>query len=139
MGEKKVKIEVTPEVTRQIATRRVMGASFRDLESEFGFSRPVINRVLSSDMGKKIMKGLVDDAVASAVIAVRQEMSNLTPLVSEAIAHHLKEKSLEAVKIVLKGLGMESFEKPENQQSQTFQVILPGTKAPKDVPSDIEV
>lgn len=140
MTTPKTKIEVTPEITRNIATRRAIGTSLRDLESEFGFSRPVINRVLSSDLAKSVIKGITDDAVSSAVVAVRKEFADLTGLITEAVKHHLKEKNLEAVKIGLKVLGFDSAERVDTKQAQSITVILPGSSAPKEVSNgDIEV
>jgi hypothetical protein len=132
MGEKRTKIDVTPEITRQMATRRAIGASLRELEDEFGFSRPVVNRVLSTDMAKAIIKGVVDDAVAGAVVAVRRKLADMTELAMGVVEHHLKEKSLEAVKIYFKGLGIEAAEKVEAQQ-QGITLILPGQAPPKDI------
>lgn len=134
MGIQKIKIDVTPEVTRQIATRKALGASLRDLEAEFGYSRPVINRVLGTDMAKAVIKGLIDDAVASAVVAVRQKLADMTEIAMQTLEHHLREeKSLEAVKIYLKGLGMDGVDKSEAKQQQAIQVILPGVQPTKDV------
>lgn len=136
MGEKRTKIEVSGEVTRQIAVRRATGASLQELEKEFGFSRPVVNRVLGTEMAKAIQKGVIDDAVAGAVIVVRKKLADMTPFAMEALEHHLKLKSLEAVKIYLKGLGMGGLEKNEIQQQQGITVILPGQQVPKDVISE---
>lgn len=134
---KTTKIDITPELTRQIATRRAIGVSVRELEQEFGFSRFVINRVLSSDMAKSIIKGVVDDAVTGAVSAVKRKLADMTELAMTALEHHLKEeKSLEAVKIYLKGLGMDAMENKDPGQQQAIQVILPGAVAPKDVVSE---
>lgn len=136
----RTKIDVTPEITRQLATRRALGISLRDLESEFGFSRPVVNRVLSSELAKAVIKGITEDAVSSAVIAVRKGMSDMTEEITRVLTKHLKEDSLEAVKIVLRGLGMENMEKAKDPTTQSITVILPGQQAPKEVKNgDIEV
>lgn len=135
---KPTKIEPTPEITRQIATRRALGASLRELEAEFGYSRPVINRILGSEMAKAIIKGLIDDAVASAVVAVRRRLADMTETAMGVIEHHLKEeKSLEAVKLYFRGLGLDQTEKTAPSQ-QALQIIMPGASPPtKDVPNDI--
>ncbi len=133
MGIQKTKIEVTPEVTRQIAMRKAIGTSLRELETEFGFSRPVINRVLSSELAKSVIKGVIDDAVAGAVISIRRRLADMTDIAMSALEHNLKEQNLEAVKIFFKGLGMDAVEKEVRNQSQGITVILPGQKAPKDI------
>ncbi len=132
------KIEVTPEITRQMATRRAVGATLRDLEQEFGFSRPVVNRVLSTDMAKAVVKGLIEDAVGSAVIEVRRGMADMATVVTKVLRKHLEDDSLEAVKIVLKGLGMDAVEKTDVKQAQTFTVILPGQQAAKEIEVESE-
>lgn len=140
MGEKRVKMEISPEITRQVAMRRAIGISLSSIEKEFGFSRPVVNRVLASDMAKAVIKGVTEDAVASAVIVVRRKLADMTPLVMAAIEHHLREKNLDAVKIYFKGLGLDTQEKTDPKQQQSITVILPGAQAPKDIPNgDIEV
>ncbi len=133
MGEHRTKIEVTPEVTRQIATRKALGTSLRDLEKEFGISRPVINRILGTDLAKAIVKEVIDSAVVGAVSAIRRELADMTELAMEALRENLKEHNMEAVKTYFKALGIEQQEKDSGNQQQAITVILPGAQAPKDV------
>lgn len=133
MSATKSKIEITPELTRQLAMRRAVGASVRELEKEFELSRFLINKTLNTDMAKAIIKGLIDDAVTGAVITVRRRLADMTDLAMNVIEQNLKEGSLEAVKIYFKGIGMDGMEKPDNAQQQTIQVILPGHQQPKDI------
>lgn len=135
----KTKIEVTPEVTRQLATRRAMGIPLRELEEEFGFSRPVINRILSSEMGRTITKEIIDTAVTGAVLEIRREMTNMKDLVLSALQANLEKNDMDAVKTYFKVIGMEVQEKREGGQNQAIQVIFPGTSAPKEVTNDIDV
>ncbi len=133
MGEQRVKIDVTPEVVRQMATRRALGAPLRDIEKEFGYSRPVVNRVLSSELAKEIQKGIVEDAVKGAVASVRQRLADMTELAMEALEHNLKEKKMDAVKEYFAALGIRQAE-AEKGSGQSFTVVLPGTQnPPKDV------
>lgn len=129
----KEKIEVTPEVVRQLATRRAVGASMRDLEAEFGFSRPVVSRILASDLAKSVVKGLTDSAIEAAAIEARRGLSEMVKMANAAVLENLKTFNLEAAKIIYKAIGVEAIEKQESRQQQAIQVILPGAVAPKEV------
>ncbi len=135
MGEKRVKIDLEPEVIRQIATRKALGGSLREIEAEFGFSRPVVNRALCTDMAKSVIKGLIDDAVASAVVSIRRRLSDMNELAMNVMEQNLKEGNIEALKLYFKGLGLEKTENEGAKQQQAIQVILPGSMKPeiKDV------
>lgn len=126
------KIEVSPEKIRAIATRRAFGISLRDLEAEFGFSRPVINRVLSSEIAKAIQKEIIETAVNGAVTAIKRELAEMSDLALTALRENLKEHSMEAVKTYFKALGIEAQEKESGQQ-QALQIIMPGATAPRDI------
>lgn len=133
MNESKKKIEVTPEITRQIATRRAMGIPLRDLEKEFGFSRPVIGRILASEMGRAIQKEIVDSAITGAVMIIKRELSEMNQLALRALRLNLEKANMEAVKTYFKALGLETVEKDQGNQQQVIQVVLPGQSAPKEI------
>ena len=133
MGELRTKIEVTPEITRQIATRKAIGATLRELEAEFGYSRPVINRVLASDVAKAIIKEVVDSAVTGAVSAIKRELADMSDLALAALRDNLKEGSMEAVKTYFKALGMEGQATEAPEKSQQMVIVMPGAKPPKDI------
>lgn len=124
------KIEITPEIVRLIATRRALGVPLRDIEKEVGFSRPVINRVLATEVAKSIQKEIVGEAVLGAVVAIRRELAEMSELALSALKENLKENNMEAVKTYFKALGIEQQDKEQNTQQQAIQVILPGAKAP---------
>lgn len=136
MGEKRTRIEVTPEVTRQIATRRALGATLESLESEFGFSRPVVKRILGTELAREVHKGVIEDAVKGAISAVKSRLADMTELAMEALEHNLKEKKMEAVREYFAALGMKQAEKEQGTQQQAITVVLPGQRPPKDI--DIE-
>lgn len=134
MGERKVRIDLEPEVIRQIATRKALGASIRELEKEFNFSRVVVNRALDTDLGKSIQKEVLNSAVAGAVIAIKRQLADMTELAMKALENNLKNDNMEAVKTFFKALGLDDQEKPENHQQQGITVILPGQAPPiKDI------
>lgn len=134
MGERKVRIDLEPEVIRQIATRKALGASIRELEKEFNFSRVVVNRALDTDLGKSIQKEVLNSAVAGAVIAIKRQLADMTELAMKALENNLKNDNMEAVKTFFKALGLDDLEKPENRQQQGITVILPGQAPPiKDI------
>ena len=132
------KIEVDAEVVRLMAMDRAMGVYLRDISKKHGFSVPVVSRTLSGDMAKSIIKGIVDDSVSAAVIAVRRKLADMTELAMQVIEDQLKEGNLEAVKIYFKGLGIDTVEKKDPNQAQSITVILPGKQPEKEVKSDVK-
>lgn len=128
------KIDFTPEMTRQIATRRVMGATMRDLEGEFGISRPVLTRALNSELGRAIQKELIDSAINGAVLSMKRQLSDLSDLAIEALKENLKKKKMDAVIAYFKVLGLDQGDKNHSPaQAQGINIILPGQVQPKDI------
>lgn len=139
MGEKRLKIDLPSEIIRQIAVRQSQGVSLRELEEEFGVSRPVINRALRSELGREITRGITEIAVQSAVAEVRNWVASNTELALKALESNLREKKMDAVKEFFNILGLTEKSKGETRQSQSIQLILPGgTKPPKDVTNEVQ-
>lgn len=132
MGVQRVKIDISPEQIRQLATRRALGASLRDLEAEFGISRPVITRALSTELGRGIVKEVIDSAVTGAVTAIRRELADMSDLALAALRYNLEKKNMEAIKTYFKALGMDTEEKNQGAQQQAITVVLPGASPPKE-------
>ena len=130
------KIEVTQEVTRQIATRSAMGASLRELSEEFSFSRPVINRILGSELGRAVKKEIIDSAVTGAVAAIKRELADMSDLALGALRKNLEEGSIEGVKVYFKALGIEAQETKGPEKSQSMTIIMPGASIPKDIETE---
>lgn len=134
MTSPKTKIDVSLETTRQMAVRRARGASLRDLEAEFGYSRPVVNRVLATDVSKAIISEITESSVKAALLEVRNGLAAMSDLAIKALKKNLEDGSIEAVKTYFRALGLETTEKTNGNQQQAIQVILPGAVAPpKDV------
>lgn len=125
--------EISSEIVRQVATRRAMGVPLRDLSKEFGLPVYTINKAINSDMGKAIVKEVIDNAVAGAVIQARRGLSDLVEASVQVIKDQLAEGNLEAAKMVLKGIGLDQAEKQDLAQQQAITVILPGKAEPKDI------
>lgn len=132
------KIEVGPEVTRQLAARRARGVSLRDLEIEFGFSRPVINRVLASDAARDIIVNVTRDDLAVELAMNRRALSELIPGAIVKLAEKVQAGDIKSIELVLRGSGMLTplTEKEGDKQGQILQVILPGNAPIKDVISE---
>lgn len=142
MGEKKLKIEVSDEVTCAIAARHARGISLRDLENEFGMSRPVLNRILASDIARSTIKDICFTQAEMHISKGRRDITELLPVAAEYLKGELaNEKTrIKAIELVFKYSGIQQIEAKENKQDATIQVILPGAyQQPKDVKSDIDV
>lgn len=140
MGEKRIKIQITPELTRQIAVRRARNVSLEDLEKEFSLSRPVINRALSTDEARQAILDILRDDVALENAKTRREAAALGPLAIALLKKKLESGDLKAVEPALKASGIyvqNSQDKKGEHQAQTFTVILPGQSEPKEVPNEV--
>jgi transcriptional regulator with XRE-family HTH domain len=143
MGDKKVKIEVSDETTRAIAARHARGISLRDLEIEFGMSRPVISRVLASDSARATIKDICFTDAEMQIAKNRRAVADLLPTAIEVLKNELmNEKTrLKAAELVIRSSGiMNTDGNKEQKQDASITVILPGQyQQPKDVKNDIEV
>lgn len=136
---KPAKIEPTPELTRAIAARRARGVSLRDLETEFGFSRPVVNRILASDEARQVILDITRDDLAVEVAMNRRALSELVPGAIVKLAEKVEQGDIKSIELVLRGSGMLTpVESKEGNQAQAITVILPGQAPPKEVPNEIE-
>lgn len=135
MGVKRVRIDIDPSVSRQVALRRARGVSLRDLEEEFKFSRPVINRILATDESRQIMLDILrDDHVLDSAM-YRRQLADLVPGAILRLAKLVEEGNIKGIELVLRGSGMltPTDSKEDQKQAQTLTVILPGQSVPKDV------
>src|SRR4051812_943751 len=89
MGEKKVKIEVSDEVSRSIAARHARGISLRDLEVEFRMSRPVLNRILASDIARSTIKDICFTDAEMQIAKNRRAVADLLPTAIEVLKNEL--------------------------------------------------
>lgn len=136
MGEKRIKIDVGPEMMRQLAVKRARGVSLDQLEQEYGLSRPVITRTLASDEARQVMLDVMRDEVAIINAQTRKAAAELGPLAIEVIRKKLEEGDLKAVEPALKASGIlvqAAQDKGEQKQAQQIIVTLPGSK--KDIKS----
>lgn len=118
------KVEITPELTKAIVTKKVLGGTVRELEEEFGYSRPIILRILNSELAQSLRKEVLSEALAEAAQEIRQGLSSMSGLALGALKSNLEKKSMEAVKTYFQALGVTNNDKTPQQQ-QAFQIIMP--------------
>lgn len=132
MGEKRTKIEVSDETTRQLAARRARGVSLAELEKEFGFSRPVVNRVLSSDLAQDTIRDVSYDIVTMERAINKRAVAELLPLAIEVVKQKLEAGDLKAAEMVFRASELLVPEQRDTgKQQQAIQVILPGAQIPE--------
>jgi hypothetical protein len=134
MGIQKTKIELGPEIVRQIATKFAIGSSLRDLEKDYGVSRPIITRAVGSELGQSVIKEFIQNGVEKAKQEAQKICSELVELAGIALKKKVEEGDLKAVEMVFKVVGAGyNQEKDQTKQQQAIQVILPGSVIPKEV------
>lgn len=142
MPKPPTKIDLSKEVIVTLASDRARGKSLRDLEETYGFSRPVINRALRTDLAKGVQQGIADEIVRSTVIVIKTALSGMSDLALNALRHNLEQMKMDAVKEYFNLVGVRSEEsnKGKGGQNNVIQVILPGAARDesKEVISDVQ-
>jgi hypothetical protein len=100
-----------------------------------GISKDRYYKILKSEEYRTALTELSDEATKEAVATFKASMAELIHEAHRVIREQLKENNLEAVKLVMKGIGVEQV--VENQQQSNIQVILPDYNQAK--PVDVEV
>lgn len=127
------KIDLSPEVVRQISIERAMGASLNSLVDTFKVSKTVLNRVLEMDVSKAIVDDTRGKAQRAAVAYLRSEMCRLVDKTVKVIEKALDDGNLKAVPLVYTALGLEARSDNGVTTQQAIQVILPGRVDAKEI------
>lgn len=120
---------------KRIATLLIAGGTRTGIAKELGCTKYHVDKVMRSEEFKLYLKELSDECVNTALNTWKSSMSDLIPEALSVLKHHLKEKNLEGVKLVMKAIGAEKQE--QAVQSSAITVVLPNLEEPK--PVDIEV
>lgn len=121
---------------KQIATLMISGLKPSEIAKQLNTTTYRISRVLKTDEFKDYLKEVTETLVATAANTWKSAMQERISESIKVIDHHLKNNNLEAVKLVMKSIGIE---KPEQQiQSGALTVVLPGAPVEKEVKAEIE-
>lgn len=104
----------------------VAGCSVHEIARDQNMNRTTVRKIMASHRFRELLEKTSESTLKSAVAQARSGMARLVTESLRVIENKLKEDSLEAVKIVMKGLGVEKEEGAV--QDTNLTVILPGAK-----------
>jgi len=136
-GGKREKLEITPITIRQTAMLKSVGRSAMEIAQELNISQSSVLRLLKRDDTKALIKSMETTAIQSAISVLKVELSRLLQKAVQVIERKLDEGDLDAVRVLFKGVGVESQEATKDS-SQQITVIMPGApQEPRMIQADI--
>jgi hypothetical protein len=121
---------------KQIASLMISGLKPSEIAKQLNTTTYKISRVLKTDEFKDHLKEVTEVLVATAANTWKSAMQERISDSIKVIDHHLKNNNLEAVKLVMKSVGIEKTE--QQIQSGALTIVLPGQSAEKEVISEVE-
>lgn len=111
----------------QVVAMVLAGANILEISREMNMNRGTVRKIMASYRFKELLDKANEGALKNAVAQARTGMAKLVTEALRVIEEKLKQdNSLEAVKIVMKGLGLDNEE--QKVQDTNLTVILPGAK-----------
>lgn len=101
------------------------------IAKQLGISPARVSKVVKSQAYKELIEKSVDKTLVSALDSARAEMAKLTKEAVRVIAERLKGNDLDAAKMVLKGIGLDSQD--NKPQEAAINIIMPGAESPVTV------
>jgi hypothetical protein len=128
---KEARQAITEAQVETVVSLSLLNTPLDQIVAETGLSRYMVNKLINSDKFKDTLKERTDEAVSTAKSTLKAAITSRMPAIISVIDHHLKEKNLEAVKVLLKAIGMEQTE--SNQGPTNIQITLPSGVEPVTV------
>lgn len=113
----------TESLHKLIATKRVLHTPIDVITSELKISKKKLYNILATDEYKAVLKQIAEEATSHAVMVWRASMEGLITESHRVLRARLKEDDLEAVKVVLKSIGVD--QQAPQQQATSLTVVLP--------------
>ena len=120
---------INTPVAKQIAALAAMGSNANQISKDLNLNYDSVQRALESKQVKELVNEIGDEAVVFAKNYIKRSVAKLAPAMLEALMYQLeKKKSIQAIALGLKVLGVDQFEDGATNQSLT--VVLPGQASP---------
>ncbi len=109
---------------QQVAHMLMAGNIVRDIAAATGLSTQQVNKMTAKDDFKAYLREYSEKMVATAANTWKGAMMERIPIALKALDKSLKAGDLEAVKIMMRTLGVDKLPE-QSQQAQSLQIILP--------------
>lgn len=124
---------ITETVLKKAAALSSQGVSKQAMGKQLKLSPNRIKRIHQDERFKQMVQEIGDDAVSAAKAKTRSDISRMQNKAMKALEDNLDKKSLEAVKVWLKAVGMDQ-EKETATDNNSFTLVLANQKPePKTV------
>lgn len=120
-----------------IAAMLISGKSVSAIAEELGITRSAVNKITKTPEFKAHLQDISESMVSTAVNSWKSSMSHMIGKAMAVVERKLDEGELEAVKIILRSLGMDN--KQETSSTGTLQIILPEyQKSAKEIKAEVK-
>lgn len=127
---------ITEARLKKAAAMAVGGAEKGDVRKALGLTYYAVNKLYNDEQFKKLVAELGDDAIVVAKQTTRNKIAKLAAKAVVALEKNLDKHNLEAVKVVLRSMGIEQ-QKEGDDKASGLTVVL--ATQPKPEPKTIEV
>lgn len=135
MKNKNIQVEVDSANITRIVPLRLSNVGITKIAKELKLTQHYVSRILDSDEFKLKLRETADEMSVQAISTWKVNISHLVPKAVEVLKTALDKDDLEAVKLVVRSLGIEKQE--ANVQQGNITVVMPDF-TPKQVQSEVE-
>lgn len=119
---------------KMIATMAISGMGIQTIAKELKLTRYNVKKTMDKDSFRSLLREIADKMVANAANVWKAAMEDRISEALRVLDKKLKDNDLEAVKIIIKSVGIDKQETA--QQSSNLTVVLPDFKQ-KEVQAEV--
>lgn len=133
-------IETIVEETQHhiAATQLIAGTPKTKIANMLGMTPKALDKMIHSEDFRGFMQEYSSSLVNAAANTWKAAMLDRIPDALKVLDKHLKDRNLEAVKVVMKSVGLDKVQ-PEAQANTAITVVLPGQEPAIEVKNDSQI
>lgn len=134
---KDIQLNVDEANISRIAPLRLANIGINKIAEQLKLTKHYVTKIVNSSEFSAKLREISDDMTSQAANSWKASISNLVPQAVDVLKQALKKGDLEAVKLIVRSLGVE---KQETQVQQgNIQVILPDFSNSNNNLKDIDI
>lgn len=139
---KNVQLDIDAANISRIVPLRLANVGINKISKELNLTGHYVTKILDTPEFRAKLRDVADEATALAANSWKNSISNLVPEAVEVLKQALEKGDLEAVKLIVRSLGIEKQE--AHVQQGNITVVLPDFSENKQVdtivlPNDSEI
>lgn len=132
---KDIQVNVDEANISRIAPLRLANVGINKIAEQLKLTKHYVTKIVNSSEFSAKLREISDDMTSQAANSWKASISNLVPQAVDVLKQALEKGDLEAVKLIVRSLGVE---KQENQVQQgNITVVLPDFNDSKQVTSEV--